>query len=51
MFALDGLVEMRRRIDALEGEWLAAAAAYDRSGEWYESGFLTTAAALRTRVV
>jgi hypothetical protein len=46
MFALEDIAERRRELDALEAEWLALVAAYDRSGEWYESGFLTTAAAI-----
>ena len=42
------LVALRRRIDALEGEWLALVAEYDRSGGWQASGYLSAAAALRT---
>ena len=44
---LERVAEIRRKIDALEGDWLALVAEYDRSGEWYESGFLTTAASRR----
>jgi hypothetical protein len=49
MFALDLIAELRRHIDALEGQWLALVAEYDSSGDWYELGFLSTAAALRER--
>jgi hypothetical protein len=41
------LLEMRRRMEALEGQWLALVAEYDRSGEWQASGFVSAAAALR----
>jgi hypothetical protein len=34
MFALEEIAELRRSIDALEAEWLALVAEYDRSGEW-----------------
>ncbi len=48
MFGMEaGLVAMRRRMEALEGEWLALVGEYDRSGEWQTSGYLSAAAALR----
>jgi hypothetical protein len=48
MFGMEAeLVSLRRRMDALEGEWLALVAEYDRSGEWQASGYLSAAAALR----
>jgi len=38
MFGLEErVVALRRRMDALEGEWLALVAEYDRSGEWQAS--------------
>jgi hypothetical protein len=46
MFAIERITELRRQIDALEAQWLALVAEYDRSGEWYESGFLTAASAI-----
>src|SRR5690348_2106340 len=42
----DRIVELRRRMDALEGEWLALVAEYDRSGEW-QAEYLSAAHALR----
>jgi hypothetical protein len=48
MFGMEAeLVEMRRRMDALEGEWLALVADYDRSREWEASGYANAASALR----
>jgi 5-methylcytosine-specific restriction endonuclease McrA len=41
------IVKKRKAIDALEAEWLADVAEYDRSGAWQTDGFFGTAAALR----
>ena len=41
------LVKKRKAIDALEAEWLADVAEYDRSGAWQTDGHFGTAAALR----
>jgi 5-methylcytosine-specific restriction protein A len=43
----EALAELRRRMDALEGEWLALVAEFDRSGEWEAAGYLSAASALR----
>jgi Domain of unknown function (DUF222) len=41
------IVKKRKAIDALEAEWLADVAEYDRSGAWQTDGHFGTAAALR----
>jgi 5-methylcytosine-specific restriction endonuclease McrA len=46
---LDGLARDRRELDRLEAEWLFRVGEYDRSKEWQADGFLSAAAALRSK--
>ncbi len=41
------IAKKRKAIDALEAEWVADVAEYDRSGAWQTDGFFGAAAALR----
>jgi hypothetical protein len=43
----ESLVKKRRALDALEAEWLADVAEYDRSGAWQTDGYGSAASALR----
>ncbi len=45
--AAETIAKKRQAIDALEAEWLADVAEYDRSGGWHADGFFSTASALR----
>ncbi len=40
------LGKQRKEVDALEAQWLADVAEYDRSGDWAIDGFLSAAAAI-----
>src|SRR4051812_1223876 len=40
------LAKQRREVDAIEAQWLANLAEFDRSGDWAIDGFLSAAAAL-----
>lgn len=44
---LEELARERRELDAREAAWLAAVAAYDRSGDWRADGYASAASALR----
>src|SRR5271167_3640466 len=46
---LDGLARDRRDLDRLEAEWLFRVGEYDWSKEWQADGFLSAAAALRSK--
>jgi len=44
---LQGIARRRRELDAMEAEWLALVDDYDRSGDWWDDGFGSAAAAMR----
>jgi hypothetical protein len=46
---LDEIVRERRALEAREAAWLAKVAAYDRSGQWADDGYLSASSAIAHR--